>query len=101
MFHGAKNYGPKQFGIVMGRAGGNHNACTSQDLTVYPDFISNAALAVTFGLEADRIQDLAFDLKLVESEGGVVHGERRLIVDDNNAGVLNEKLWAAAIMAHP
>lgn len=101
MFNGAKKYGPKQFDNVMERAGGNNNAYTSHDLTVYTDFIPNSALEVTFDLEADRMRDLAFDPKIVESERGVVYSERRLSVDNNNVGVLNEQLWASAFTAHP
>lgn len=101
MFNGAKKYGPKQFDIVMERSGGRNNAYTSQDLTVYTDFIPNTALETTFDLEADRIRDLALDPKMVESERGVVYSERRLSVDNNNFGVLYEQLSAAAYTAHP
>jgi zinc protease len=101
MFNGAKKFGPKQFDIVMERAGGRNNAYTSQDLTVYTNFIPVSALEVTFELEADRIRDLALDPKMVESERGVVYSERRLSVDNNNFGVLREQMQAAAYTAHP
>jgi zinc protease len=101
MFNGAKKYGPKMFDIVMEKNGGRNNAYTSQDLTVYTNFIPNTALEVTFDLEADRIRDLAFDPKLVESERGVVYSERRQSIDDNNYGILYEQFLAAAYTAHP
>ncbi len=101
MFNGAKKYGPKQFDIVMEKAGGRNNAYTSQDLTVYTNFIPTSALEVTFDLEADRIRDLAIDPKMVESERGVVYSERRLSVDNNNMGILREQMQAAAYTAHP
>jgi zinc protease len=101
MFNGAKKYGPKMFDIVMEKSGGRNNAYTSEDLTVYTNFIPNSALEVTFDLEADRIRDLALDPKIVESERGVVYSERRLSVDNNNLGVLAEQLGAAAFTAHP
>ncbi len=101
MFNGAKKYGPKQFDIVMEKAGGRNNAYTSQDLTVYTNFIPASALEVTFDLEADRIRDLALDPKMVESERGVVYSERRLSVDNNNFGILREQMQAAAYTAHP
>jgi zinc protease len=101
MFNGAKKYGPKMFDIVMEKNGGRNNAYTSEDLTVYTNFIPNSALEVTFDLEADRIRDLALDPKIVESERGVVYSERRLSVDNNNLGVLAEQLGAAAFTAHP
>jgi zinc protease len=101
MFNGAKKYGPKMFDIVMEKSGGRNNAYTSQDLTVYTNFIPNSALDVTFDLEADRIRDLAIDPKMVESERGVVYSERRLSVDDNSFGTLYEQMTAAAYSAHP
>lgn len=101
MFNGAKKYGPKQFDVQMEAAGGHNNAYTSNDVTVYQDWFTPSALELIFDLEADRIQHLAFDPKIIESERGVVASERRSSVDANNFGLLNEQLWAAAFTAHP
>ncbi|MDQ3012984.1 MAG: insulinase family protein [Acidobacteriota bacterium] len=101
MFNGAKKYGPKQFDRVMEAAGGSNNAYTSNDLTVYQDWFPRSALDLIFDLEADRIRDLSFDPKVIESERGVVSSERRSSVDANNFGILNEQLYAAAFTAHP
>src|SRR5438128_1407854 len=76
MFNGAKKYGPKQFDIEMEKAGGRNNAYTSEDVTVYTDWFPSAALELMFDMEADRMQNLAFDPKIVESERGVVYSER-------------------------
>ncbi len=101
MFNGAKKYGPKQFDNEMEKSGGNNNAYTSQDLTVYQDWFPSSALPLIFDLEADRIRDLAFDPKIIESERGVVYSERRSSVDNNNFGILREQVQAAAYTAHP
>ncbi len=101
MFNGAKKYGPKQFDIEMEKAGGSNNAYTSRDVTVYTDWFPRTALELMFDLEADRIQNLAFDPKIIESERGVVYSERRSSVDNNNFGLLYEQMNAAAFMAHP
>ena len=101
MFNGAKKYGPGQFDKTMEAAGGDNNAYTTNDMTVYQDWFPNSALALLFDLEADRVQYLAFDPKIVESERQVVYSERRLSVDNNNFGLLDEQLEATAIMAHP
>ncbi len=101
MFNGAKKYGPKQFDRVMEAAGGSNNAYTSNDLTVYQDWFPRSALDLIFDLEADRIRDLSFDPKVIESERGVVASERRSSVDANNFGILYEQLYAAAYTAHP
>ncbi len=101
MFNGAKKYGPKMFDNTMEAAGGANNAYTSRDVTVYQDWFPNTQLELIFDMEADRIEHLAFDPKVVESERGVVYSERRSSVDANNAGILREQLNAAAYSAHP
>ena len=101
MFNGAKKYGPKQFDIEMEKAGGNNNAYTSRDLTVYTNFFPRTALRLMFDMEADRIQHLAFDPKIIESERGVVASERLTGVDNSNSGLLREQLDAASYTAHP
>lgn len=101
MFNGAKKYGPKQFDVVMEANGGSNNAYTSRDLTVYQDWFPRTALELIFDLEADRIADLSFDPKVIESERGVVASERRTSVDANNFGILSEQLFATAYTAHP
>lgn len=101
MFNGAKKYGPGEFDKTMEAAGGNNNAYTSNDVTVYQDWFPNSALELIFDLEADRVRDLSFDPKMVESERQVVYSERRLSVDNDNFGLLEEQLEAAATIAHP
>jgi zinc protease len=101
MFNGAKKYGPKQFDIIMEKNGGNNNAYTSRDVTVYTDFFPGTALELMIDMESDRIRDLAFDPKIIESERGVVASERRLSVENSNWGALEEQLDATAYTAHP
>ncbi len=101
MFNGAKKYGPKQFDRVMEAAGGSNNAYTSRDLTVYQDWFPRSAMELIFDLESDRIRDLSFDPKVIESERGVVASERRTSIDSNNFGILFEQLYATAYTAHP
>jgi zinc protease len=101
MFNGAKKYGPKMFDKQMDDNGGNNNAYTTRDVTVYTDWFPSTALELMFDLEADRIRDLAFDPKIIESERGVIYSERRMSVDNNNMGALRELADAAAFVAHP
>src|SRR5579862_8508590 len=77
MFNGAKKYGPKEFDNNMEKAGGSNNAYTDNDVTVYTDWFPSTALELMFDMESDRMQNLAFDPKIVESERGVVYSERR------------------------
>jgi zinc protease len=101
MFNGAKKYGPGEFDRAMEAAGGSNNAYTSEDVTVYQDWFPRSALDLIFDLEADRIQNLSFDPKMIKSEREVVASERRTSVDGNNFGVLSEQLQATAFTAHP
>ncbi len=101
MFNGAKKYGPNQFDIEMEKNGGNNNAYTTEDDTVYTDWFPSSALELMLDMESDRIRDLSFDPKIIESERGVVYSERRTSVDNSNFGVLFEQLRAAAFQAHP
>jgi zinc protease len=101
MFNGAKKYGPGAFDRTTENAGGANNAYTSNDVTVYHHRFPPAALETVLDLEADRIEQLAFDPEKIESERGVVASERRMSVDSNNAGILDEQLWAVAYTAHP
>ena len=101
MFNGAKKYGPGEFDRTMEAAGGSNNAYTTEDVTVYQDWFPRSALDLIFDLEADRIQNLSFDPKMIKSEREVVASERRTSVDGSNFGVLSEQLQATAFAAHP
>ncbi|HLZ12869.1 MAG TPA: pitrilysin family protein [Candidatus Acidoferrum sp.] len=101
MFNGAKKYGPGDLDKVMEANGGENNAYTTQNTTVYQDWFPRSALPLIFDIEADRIQYLQFDPKKIASEREVVASERRLRTDNDNGGLLDEQLWATAYIAHP
>jgi len=101
MFNGTSTRQPGEFDRVLEANGARNNASTSNDVTVYQDWLPSAALATVFELEADRLRNLAFEPKVVESERGVVYSERRLSVDDNPSSRLQEQVQAAAFVAHP
>jgi zinc protease len=100
MFNGAKKYGPGDLDKVMEANGGSNNAYTTQNVTVYQDWFPRSALPLIYDIEADRIRDLTFDPKKIASEREVVASERRLSVDNDNFGLLDEQLWATAFIAH-
>ena len=101
MFNGAKKYGPGDLDKVMEANGGANNAYTTQNVTVYQDWFPRSALPLIFDIEADRIENLSFDPQKIKSEREVVASERRLSVDNENFGALDEQLWATAFIAHP
>jgi zinc protease len=101
MFNGTSRRAPGEFDRIMEAQGGSNNAFTSDDVTVYQDWIPRSALDLVFDLEADRLTNLSFDPKVIESERGVVYSERRLRTEDSNDGFLYEQLQATAFVAHP
>ena len=101
MFNGTSRRTPGEFDRLMEAQGGSNNASTSENVTIYMDWIPRSALDLVFDLEADRLANLSFDPKVVESERGVVYSERRLSVEDNNQGFLVEQVQATAFVAHP
>jgi len=101
MFNGTSKRTPGEFDRLMEARGGSNNASTSENVTIYMDWIPRSALDLVFDLESDRLANLSFDPKVVESERGVVYSERRLSVEDNNQGFLVEQVQATAFVAHP
>jgi zinc protease len=101
MFNGSAKRAPGEFDRLMESQGGSNNAFTSDDVTVYQDWIPRTALDMVFDLEADRLANLSFDPKVIESERGVVYSERRLRTEDSNEGFLVEQVQATAFVAHP
>jgi zinc protease len=101
MFNGTAKRTPGEFDRLMEAQGGSNNAFTSDDVTVYQDWFPRTALDLVFDLEADRLANLSFDPKVIESERGVVYSERRLRTEDANDGFLAEQVQATAFVAHP
>ncbi len=101
MFKGAKKYGPGMFDKVLESNGCSANAYTSNDLTVYYEDFMAEALETVIDLESDRMKSLAVTPKMLKSERQVVIEERRLRVDNEIAGMMDEELGALVYKAHP
>ncbi|MGH8287937.1 MAG: M16 family metallopeptidase [Steroidobacteraceae bacterium] len=101
MFNGTSRHPPGDFDRLMEAEGGANNAFTSDDVTVYQDWVPAGALELVLDLESDRVAHLAFTPEVIESERGVVASERRLRVEDNSHGLLAEQVQATAFVVHP
>jgi zinc protease len=101
MFNGAKKYGPKEFDRVLESNGGRSNAYTSNDMTVYYDDFSSDALETVLDLESDRMRSLRISDATLTSEREVVKEERRVRVDNEITGMLDEELGTLVYKAHP
>jgi zinc protease len=101
MFNGAKKYGPGEFDKTLESNGGSSNAYTSNDMTVYYEDFMAEALERVIDLESDRMRSLQLTPKMLTSERQVVIEERRLRVDNEIAGMLDEELGTLVWKAHP
>src|SRR3954467_332209 len=101
MFNGTSKRAPGEFDRSMEAQGGSNNAFTTDNVTVYQDWIPRSALDLVFDLESDRLEHLSFDPKVVESERGVVYSERRLRTQASHDALLPEQVQATAFVAHP
>ena len=101
MFRGTPTNGPGAFARIVERNGGQDNAFTSQDVTAYYVDIAADRLEQILALEADRMQNLTIDPKIVDSEREVVTEERRTRTEDDPGGALGEEVSALAFRAHP
>ncbi len=101
MFNGAKRYGPGEFDSTLESNGGTSNAYTSNDVTVYYEDFMSEALEKVIDLESDRMKSLNITPKMLESERQVVMEERRMRVDNEADGVMDEELSTLVFKAHP
>jgi len=101
MFNGTSKRKPGEFDRAMEAQGGSNNAFTTDNVTVYQDWVPRRALDLVLDLESDRLANLSFDPQVIESERGVVYSERRLRTEDSNEGFLAEQVQGTAFIAHP
>ncbi len=101
MFNGAKKYGPGQFDKVLESSGGYSNAYTTWDMTVYHEEFAREALETVVDLESDRMRSLTLSDKTLAAERQVVMEERRVRVDNEIIGLMDEELGTLLYKAHP
>jgi zinc protease len=101
MFKGTPTYGPRVFSKLIEAAGGQDNAFTSRDVTVYHVTVAADQLDLVLLLEADRMRNLLLDPREIDAERKVVLEERRTRTEDDPVGALTELFNATAFVAHP
>ncbi len=100
MFNGSAGYGPGSFDRLLESNGGASNAYTSTDITMYHEDFMSDALNIILDLEADRMRALVLTEKKLAAEQAVVLEERRLRVDNEIDGVMDEELASLVWRAH-
>ena len=101
MFKGSKNVQPESHTSIIASIGGRSNAYTQEDATVFWETLPAQYLPLALWLEADRMATLRVDRDALEKEVEVVKEERRLRVDNQPYGRLNEILFDKAFTTHP
>jgi zinc protease len=101
MFRGTEKVGPKQYSRTIQKYGGQDNAFTSRDHTVYFENLASDHLMVALELEADRMTALKVDEEKFSTEKKVVQEERRLRVKDDPSATLFEEVVSTAFKSHP
>src|SRR3954454_3300139 len=101
MFKGSKNVGPEEHTSVIASVGGQSNAYTTDDETVFWQTLPAQYLPLAAWLEADRMATLRVDKDNFVNERQVVKEERRMRVDNQPYGRLNEIIYDQAFTTHP
>src|SRR3989441_6349213 len=101
MFKGSKNVGPEEHTSMISGVGGQSNAYTTDDETVFWETLPSQYLPMILWLEADRMATLRIDKDTFAPERDVVKEERRMRVDNQPFGRLNEIIYDQAFSVHP
>jgi predicted Zn-dependent peptidase len=101
MFNGGRKFGPGVFDDRIEGSGGSTNGFTMRDATAYLNNFPREALPLVLDLESDRMADLAITPRNLEQERGIVMEERRLRIDDQVSGVMDEALYLHAFVQSP
>jgi zinc protease len=101
MFKGSKNVEPEGHPSWISSVGGQSNAYTNEDSTVFWQTFPAQYLPLVLWLEADRMASLRIDEKVFQTEREVVKEERRMRVENQPYGRLNEIVYDQAFSVHP
>ncbi len=86
MFEGSENVAKREHSDLIHKAGGNLNATTNQDRTLYWDILPANQLNMALWLEADRMRALAVTSETFENQRSAVKEERLLRIDNQPYG---------------
>lgn len=101
MFKGSKNVEPEQHTSIIASVGGQANAYTNEDTTVFWQSIPAQYLPLALWMEADRMASLRIDERTFVTEREVVKEERRMRIENPPYGLLNELITFHAFDVHP
>jgi len=101
MFRGTKAVPGGGYSQSIARSGGDDNAFTTHDYTVFHEEIAKDKMKLAAHLEADRMAGLDLSESAVMAERDVVGEERRMRVDNDPQALVLEQAEAALYLSHP
>jgi zinc protease len=101
MFKGSKNVRPEQHFSFISRVGGDGNAYTTEDVTVFHETVPAQYLPLVLWLEADRMATLRISESAFQTEREVVKEERLRSIENPPYGRLSEIIYEHAFDVHP
>ncbi len=101
MFEGTPHIGRGEFFKMVQNAGGELNASTSFDQTIYYITVPSNQLELAMWMESGRMLDLKIDSIGVETQRGVVKEERKQGLENRPYGSILEQTMSHAFKVHP
>jgi len=101
MFKGSKNVEPEEHTSMISGIGGQSNAYTTDDETVFWETVPSQYLPMILWLEADRMATLRVNKDTFTPERDVVKEERRMRIDNQPYGRLTEIIYDQTFTVHP
>ena len=101
MFKGSRNVEPEQHTSIIASVGGQANAYTNEDTTVFWQTVPAHFLPLVLWMEADRMATLRIEQETFVREREVVKEERRMRIENQPYGRLNEIIYEQAFTVHP
>lgn len=94
MFKDTPKVSGDEFSQLISYYGGNNNAYTNQDVTVYHEILPANRFEMALELEANRMKNIIFDDDKIQSERNVILEERQSRTDSNPNTRAFEKILA-------
>lgn len=86
---------------LINNAGGEFNAFTSFDKTVYYEILPSNQAALGLWIEAERMTNLSIDSLSVETQRNVIKEERKYNYENQPYGSFQEKIFSSVFTQHP
>jgi len=100
MFRGTERYPADAYDRLLQSFGADNNGNTGSDRTCFTVVLPKSALAQLEDVEADRFQNLAYDVEAFQTEAHTIHGEYLTSISDPMLKIL-ETLLPMAFTQHP